>query len=556
MAQADYPFVMTLGESGAPISPPATGRRARGWRRARRAALMIAVALGAIAASASPAAAHATLLQTTPGDEAIVEKAPGTVELRFSESVKASTGGVTVFGPKGDRADRGSVQRRDGGTVVIAPVDASAQGTYTVAWRVTSDDGHTITGSFVFHVGRVTGAVDVDDSTPASAVVGGYVGRWLAYAGSLIVIGALSLRLLARGSTVLPGRLRSLTLGSAAAGLLGAGLLLVAEAAEAAGRDLAGGFGLLGDFVTDQRTGTLGALRLVALAVILGLVALRFIWQRAPLLPLAAAGALVAVTSLAGHAWTASPRWGAVASDVIHLGAVGIWAGGLVALIVVLPDFAERATLARRFSDLALVTVAVVALSGSVSGWAQVRSVEALTSTTYGKLLVTKVAGFAVLVAIGWRNRTRLVALVERTATPLLRSVRREILVAAAVVALTTALVVEPPARVALARPFASILTEGDTILQLTVEPARTGPNDIHMYFFTANGQAPAAVDAVEVEASTTTIPARRLQVSFVTPDHVSAYGASLTAPGAWKLVVTAVRAGAATTFTLEVPIR
>ena len=103
--------------------------------------LTVVVALGAIVASARPAAAHATLLQTTPGDEAIVEKAPGTVELRFSESVKASTGGVTVFGPGGDRADRGSVQRREGGAVVAAPVDSRAEGTYTTPWRVTSDDG-------------------------------------------------------------------------------------------------------------------------------------------------------------------------------------------------------------------------------------------------------------------------------------------------------------------------------------------------------------------------------------------------------------------------------
>lgn len=545
-----------LGDVVAPMFAPRTDTGARRRRRVARAALMVVVALGAIGASASPAAAHATLLQTTPANETVVDKAPESVELRFSESVKASTGGVTVFGPGGDRADRGAVQRREGGTVVTAPIDARDQGSYTVAWRVTSDDGHTITGSFVFHVGRVTGAVDVDDSTPVSTVVGGHVGRWLAYAGSLILIGSLTLRLLARGGTAPPGRLRPLTLGAAAVGLLGAGLLLVAEAAEAAGRPLPDGVSLLGDFVGGQRTGSLAALRVVALAMVLGLVALRVCWHQAPALPLAVAGALVVVTSLAGHAWTASPRWGAVASDAIHLGAVGVWAGGLVALLLVLPSVAEPAALARRFSNLALATVAVVALSGSLSGWAQVRSVEALRSTTYGKLLAAKVAAFAVLVAIGWRNRSRLVALVERTATPLVRSLRAEILVAAGIVALTTLLVVEPPARVALARPFASTVTDGETTLEVTIEPARAGPNDVHLYFFTGTGQAPAPVDAVEIEASSATIPARRLRVTPITPHHVSAYGASLTAPGTWKLVVTAVRAGTVTTLTVEVPIR
>lgn len=528
----------------------------RGWRGAGRTAIMVILALGAIGVSASPAVAHATLLQTTPANETVVDEAPDSVELRFSESVKASTGGVTVFGPEGDRADRGAVERAEDGTLVTAPIDAEGQGSYTVAWRVTSDDGHTITGSFVFHVGRVTGAVAVDDSTPVSAVVGGYVGRWLAYAGGLIVIGALTLRLLTGAAAAPLARLRFLALWAGAAGLAGAGLLLAAEAAEAAGRDLFGALTLLGDFVADQRTGSLGALRVVTLAGVIGLVALRPAWQRAPILPLTAAGALVVVTSLAGHAWTASPRWTAVASDAVHLSAVGVWVGGLVALLIVLPTVTDRTAVTRRFSDLALATVVVVASSGSLSGWAQVRSVEALTSTTYGKLLVAKIVGFAVLLAIGWRNRARLVALVDRAATPLVRSLRAEILVAAAVLVLTTALVVEPPARVALAQPFSSTLTEGDTTLQLSVAPARTGPNDVHLYFFTGTGQAPAPVDAVEIEASSATIPTRRLQVTPITPDHVSAYGASLTAPGAWKLVVTAVRAGAVTTFTVEVPIR
>ena len=528
-----------------------------GCRLALRLVLALVVGALGIVLAAGPAAAHATLLQTTPPNEEVVERAPGKIDLRFSEAVRASSGGIKVFGPEGDRADRGSVQRAEGGTILSAPVDAGSRGTYTVAWRVTSDDGHTITGSFVFHVGRVTGAVDVDESTPASASVGGYAGRWLDYAGSLLVIGALALRLLLGARLDPPGRrLRSLAIWAAVAGLLGAALLLVAEAAEAGGRELPGGISLLGDFVSGQRTGTLGAGRVVLFGVILGLVAVRSVWNRAPILPLTAAAGLLAVTTLGGHAWTVTPRWAAVLSDVIHLGAVGVWVGGLVALLLVLPGIPDRGAVTRRFSGLALATVAVVAVTGSISGWAQVRSVDALTSTTYGKLLMAKVAGFAVLVGFGWRNRSRLVALVEETATPLLRSLRGEVGVAAAVLALTTVLVAQPPARVALAQPFNATVTEGGLTLQATVQPARTGPNDVHLYFFTDGGRTPATIDAVEIEASSATIPARRLTVSPITPSHVSAYGASLTSPGIWKLAVTAVHGGEATTLTLEVPIR
>lgn len=81
-----------LGESDAPASRLLTGTGVRGRRRRLRAGrrmvfrapLMLVVALWAIGASARPAVAHATLLQTTPSNEAVVDKAPGTVELRFS----------------------------------------------------------------------------------------------------------------------------------------------------------------------------------------------------------------------------------------------------------------------------------------------------------------------------------------------------------------------------------------------------------------------------------------------------------------------------------------
>lgn len=68
---------------------------------------------------------------------------------------------------------------------------------------------------------------------------------------------------------------------------------------------------------------------------------------------------------------------------------------------------------------------------------------------------------------------------------------------------------------------------------------------------------APATVDAVEIEATTGGLPPRRLEVTPITPTHVSALAASLTTPGTWALDVRAVHGGTNTTeFTLEVPIR
>lgn len=522
----------------------------------RSGAIAAVIGSGLVLPEARPAGAHAILLQTTPANESLIEAAPGSVGLTFSEPVKASTGGVTAFGPDGERVDRASVTRSRDGEVLDAEIDAGEPGTYTVAWRVTSEDGHTITGAFIFHLQRETGAVEIDDSTPASVLVGDHLGRWLVFAGSLVVIGALAVHRLAGGPAEAGRRLQRLARGAAGAAAGGAALALLAAAAEAGGRSLVKGFELLGDFVSDQRTGTLGAMRLAALVVAAAAVALPAVWRRAAALPaLAVTGGLV-TTSLAGHAWTTSPRWGTVTSDVVHQGAVGIWAGGLLALLVALPLAADRGRLARRFSALALITVAVVAVSGSISGFTQVRSFEALTSTGYGRLLAAKVAVFGVLLAFGWYNRTRLLARVEAGAGPLVRSLRAEVLVAGVVVAVTTVLVVQPPARVALSTPYATTVTEATGTLEVSVLPARVGVNEVHLYFFTPDGATPASVDAVEVEAATGQIPPRRLNITPVSPNHVSAYGAALTSPGEWTLAVTAIQAGAASTFSVKVPIR
>mgnify|MGYP001355636952 CR=1 FL=1 len=167
-----------------------------------------------------------------------------------------------------------------------------------------------------------------------------------------------------------------------------------------------------------------------------------------------------------------------------------------------------------------------------------------------------KVIGFAVLVTFGWLNRRHLVPIAERAAAPLIRSLRWEVLVAAMVLTVTAVLIEQPPGRTAVDRPFAATVTADDATLQVTVEPARTGPNDLHLYFYNAVSGEVLPVDAVEVTAGTTDIPPRRLDVVPITASHVSVLGATFTAVGTWDIAVTLVRAGQPTTFILEVPIR
>jgi copper transport protein len=579
------------------------------------AAILLVLVLGP---GASPAGAHATLTGTTPAADELLDAPPDAVELRFDEPVETVEDAVRVFGPGGERVDAGTVEVVDGGATLRAGVDGEAEGTYTVAWRVTSEDSHTLSGSFVYNVGTRTGAVDVDgdggDTT--TAWVGG-AGRWLGFAGALAAIGAASVALLLvprpRPSVALHGdagsigtprtpagtgsdagagapdggapgpdaraagdaaldrgaparqvgaaldRLRLLALGGAVAGVVGAAVALVAMVAESSGRGVYDAIAVVGDIAPDTRTGRLALARIGLVAVAAVLAAVPALWRRSPLPVLvAAAGSLVTVT-LAGHAWTAPNRWVAVASDLAHLGAVAVWTGGLLALLVALPALPSgdgRARLVTRFSAVALGAVVVVAVSGTVSGWQQVRTLDALTSTAYGRLLLAKVAGFAVLVVLGWLNRRRLVPLVERTVAPLTRSLWVEVAVAAVILGLTAALIHQPPARADVTEPYQTTVSADGGTLDLTVDPAAAGPNDLHLYFLDAAGTAPLAVDAVQVTASTSGVPARRLPVTPVSTNHVTVAGASLPSAGTWTIEVTAIRAGVPLVFTSEVPIR
>ena len=583
-----------------------------------------------LAGGAAPAGAHATLIGTNPAADGVVDAVPEAVELRFDEPVELVDDAVQVFGPDGERVDRGTVDTQDAGATLVAPIDGGSQGTYTVAWRVTSEDSHTLSGSFVFHNGTRTGAVDVDNGDSTATDLFGGVGRWLGFAGTMTAVGAVTLALLLPRPTSADGRtrrgagagagngdpgavettggpdgaatlagpgagaqpqatddrggtatlaappttaratgavsgtedasglLRLLAVGGGAVGAIGAFLALVAILAEGAGRNVYDALALVPDVATDTRTGQLALLRVVLIAAAAVAALIPTVWRRVPAVVLVLAGGSLVVTTLAGHAWTAPNRWVAVLSDVVHLGATSVWIGGLVALLAVLPLLGrpDRVGLATRFSALALVAAVLVAASGTVSGWQQVRTLDGLTSTTYGRLLLAKVAGFAVLVVLGWLNRARLVPLVERTVGPLRRSLRIEVVVAAIVLALTAALIHQPPARATVSDgPYdTTVEAEGGEVLSATVDPAEAGTNDIHLYFTGAAGE-PLAVDAVQVTAGTTDVPARRLQVTPISTNHVTVAGASLPSPGTWTVEVTAVQAGQPLIFTFEVPI-
>ena len=138
--------------------------------------------------------------------------------------------------------------------------------------------------------------------------------------------------------------------------------------------------------------------------------------SRAQSLVLFAAVAALAITApLAGHATSHSPRGLLAASDTVHVLCMCTWLGGLVMLVLALPfatralEPAERtpllATVVGRFSRLAMLSVTLLLLSGIVNSVVLVASFDALVDTTYGRLVLAKIALFVVLIGLGAFNQ-------------------------------------------------------------------------------------------------------------------------------------------------------
>lgn len=106
--------------------------------------------LGIVAGSPT-AAAHTVLTATDPTADSAVASGPTRVTATFNETLQPTFAAMTVVGPDGNLWSDGDAQVRDA-TVTVPLRPLGPVGKYTVNYRVTSDDGHVVTGSWSFTV--------------------------------------------------------------------------------------------------------------------------------------------------------------------------------------------------------------------------------------------------------------------------------------------------------------------------------------------------------------------------------------------------------------------
>jgi methionine-rich copper-binding protein CopC len=168
-----------------------------------RIAAVLAAAGGALLLGPPVADAHSVLLSSTPAGDAAVTTSPAEAVLVFNEPVENRFTELAVLGPNGtSHWEAGPASVVD--TRVSAPLrPLGPAGAYTIRYRVTSADGHPVSGAVPFRL-TVAGpgaAVPAAVVPAASAGGDGAMPLWPWITGGAVLLGTgfAVARRLARG---------------------------------------------------------------------------------------------------------------------------------------------------------------------------------------------------------------------------------------------------------------------------------------------------------------------------------------------------------------------
>lgn len=620
---------------------------------ASRLAVAVLASAAMLAITPARAHAHAALVSTEPAADERLEAAPERVVLRFTEPVQVEDDGVVVYGRSAETIEASPPEHPDGeGSAVAVNLPVIEQGAYLVSWRVLSSDGHPVSGAFTFLVGDAATEADAaalmdelaggDGDRPLGVVYG--VARFAAFAGMVLLVGGAAFLLALWPAGLADSRARRV--------MAVAWSVLVVATVASIGLQGAYASGLsLGDAVDPsvirnelgERTGQLWLLRLLLLSLVAaaGALHLRRVTGAAATAPRVALGtratdlsaaaddsalaagvrprtpedvlyvaavlglAVLATASLTGHATTGDLVPLAVVVDLAHLSAISVWLGGLVLLVGVLlrrragapAEPTEVARVAGHFSSVAFGAVVVIVATGVLQSWRQVRGLEALTDTTFGRLLLVKAALFAAIIVAAAFSRSWVRGHLARAAAPsadvalngaddppatqeteaaerdtpaergtlapstprdeavptgretgavyrcLRRSVGAEVALAAVVLAVTAVLVNAAPAETAYGGggggTFSTELHGSHVFVTATVDPAAVGVSTVDLRITSHDG---TPLDPEEATASFS-LPERDLgpldlTLERVGTGHYVSEEARLQFPGDWELEV------------------
>jgi copper transport protein len=387
-----------------------------------------------------------------PAAGALVPSGRLEIRLVFSEPVVAALSHIVLVGSDGThrmispKADPRDVH------ALIATIDSLATSGYRADWHIVSADGHPVSGSVSFRAGSPAAQLPADGPLmdahggghtegPDASVAG--VAALPALLRGLALVALLSMSgLLAFGYSDSSGEVRRLAtwLCVAACALFSAHFVAwlahLSPTGSISGAEVRA--------AVERPPGLNEAVRLGLVLLVLWAILLARRWGLALVLAFAAVVAGGAI----GHPAAIHP-FVAIPLKSLHLVGVALWMGGITWLLTARPESVDIRSRAAKVSSIAMISIVVVAITGSFQGFLFLSSFSDLREP-YGIALIGKTAGLVALAAFGDRHRKQIPLLDQPlSAIDFQRSLRRELALMALVVMLggILAYIPTPPPR-------------------------------------------------------------------------------------------------------------
>lgn len=532
-------------------------------RALRTAVAACAVASGVILALPLAASAHALAQSSVPAPGSTVQQPPAQVSVTFGEAPDPGLSTLQVLSASGQSFAAGPTRAAPSDPLtLVVPVKTLPKGVYTVSWRtVSSVDGHYAAGSFAFGVqvspqgAAATATSSSGGGPPPSALA--VAARWCLFAGLVALLGIA----LVAGVVVREVSPRAVWAAAVAWVLAAFGIYGVSESQRAAAG--ASWSDVFATSLGHQLTARAIPGFIAGVCVLVAVLVRRGVMRRAALVAagLAAAGAMWG-EDISTHAAGQSPAGVNLLLQWLHLVAVGVWIGGLAALLLSLHMLGgeQRGRAVRRMSTAAAVALFVVVATGIVRSVVEVQSWYALGATAFGRLVILKLVLVFVLALLGAANRWGNVPRAARAVRGLRAVASTEVVVGAAAMLVAAALVnVAPPVSVGQAAPppqiTASGADTGTTVkVQLVASPGTAGFNRFTVRV--TDYDSGAAVNAQGVQLrfsfpSRSDVGTSSLELEPTGDGSFTGSGGNLSLDGAWDVDVL-VENGAQST---EVPL-
>lgn len=517
--------------------------------------LLVTAVLALCLVTVHTAAAHAVPVSSSPPPNQVLEEGPADLTIYFNEPVVPEFSRIRLLTQAGQPVDAGPTQPLDDDNRTLGiSLPPLGEGAYLVSWQALSAvDGHTTSGTFSFGVGDVVLEAGEPDSVLADISPFSASARWLTLTGLALLIGFFSFRLLVwrplfNGVEMEPDE-AALDQATLQTGLrivyVGLGLLLLALSLT------------LYDQVTAFRlweganwrpwlATQFGQMWLLRLLLLLPFGILLYYFTSLKLtqrnretekkyvsmgrhgwflgVGLALSVALAGTSSLISHsAALPSNTWQAVAVDLTHTVAAGVWAGGLLFLALALfearhlePDVKTwlNLSLILNFSAVSALSVGLLIFSGAYLAGQHVGDWTSLIGTAYGLVLSGKLVVALLAFALAGVNllliKPRLDTAYDAPDSPQAAQTRRRF---RAVVAVETVLAFLILAAAGLLSDLqrgvdAPLLADGpgrmtsgapadDLMVELALEPALVGQNQFEVYITDEQGNPVTDVESV-----------------------------------------------------------